>query len=100
MTQQASQLSDAAARIASAQVRIAELARAIWHQNSQSTMILKCCVKDGGAVLAAIEKVHHFKWHWSAGSHIGVVKTRHTAMRRARAAARAALAARAGAGVQ
>jgi hypothetical protein len=61
-----------------------QIARATWHQNSDSTMILKCCVKDGSAVLACIEKIHHVKWHWSAGAHIGFAQTRHAAMRRAR----------------
>lgn len=63
-----------------------EQRRATWHQNSLSTMILKCCVKDGSDVIATIEKVHHFKWHWSAGFQVGFAKTRHTAMRRARKA--------------
>lgn len=64
--------------------------RAIWHQNSPSTMILKCCVKDGSAVLATITKHHHFLWMWSldGSDEGGHVKTRHTAMRRARAAIR------------
>jgi hypothetical protein len=65
-----------------------QIARATWHQNSPSTMILKCCVKDGSAVMGTIEKVHHFKWHWSGGAKIGFAKTRHTAMRRARIAIR------------
>lgn len=67
-----------------------QIARARWVQNSNSTMILKCCYKDGSDVLAAIEKIHHFKWHWSAGAKVGFAQTRYTAMRRARAAAREA----------
>lgn len=62
--------------------------RATWHINSARTMILKRCVKDGSDVLATIEKIHHFKWHWSAGAHVGFAETRYAAMRRARKALR------------
>ena len=65
-----------------------QIARARWAQNSESTMILKCCDKDGSDVLASIEKIHHFKWHWSGGEKVGFAQTRYTAMRRARAAVR------------
>lgn len=68
----------------------AQFARATWHQNSPSTMILKCCIKDGSAVLATITKYHHFLWVWSleGGGEGGHATTRHTAMRRARVALR------------
>jgi len=63
-----------------------QIDRARWSRNSPSTMILKCCHKDGSDVLATIEKVNHFKWHWSAGAKVGFAQTRYAAMRRARAA--------------
>lgn len=31
-----------------------QLKRAVWARNSPTTLILKCCAKDGGAVLAEI----------------------------------------------
>lgn len=65
-----------------------QITRATWHQNSPNTMILKCRMKDGSNVLATIEKINTFKWHWSAGPQVGFAKTRYAAMRRARKAAR------------
>lgn len=64
------------------------IARATWHENSYNTMILKCCVKDGSAVLATITKIHHFSWRWQLTDgieHRGA-PTRHTTMRRVREA--------------
>ena len=68
-----------------------QIARATWHQNSFTTMVLKCCVKDGSAVLARITKHHHFLFAWELESNTSIgghAKTRHTAMRRARKALR------------
>lgn len=66
------------------------IARATWHQNSDTTEILKCAAKDGSAVLATITKIHHFSWRWQLTDgveHRGA-PTRHTAMRRVREALR------------
>lgn len=68
-----------------------QIARARWVENSRTTMILKCCVKDGSMVLATITKHHTFLFAWqleadtSIGGH---AQTRHTAMYRARKALR------------
>lgn len=70
-----------------------QIARARWVQNSSSTMILKCCYKDGSAVLARITKYHHFLFSWELEQNKqigGHVKTRYVAMRRARQALREA----------
>lgn len=63
--------------------------RARWVQNSPNTLILKCCHKDGSAVLATITKYHTFlfAWHLDANPTIGGhAKTRYVAMRRVRKA--------------
>ena len=66
-----------------------QIERARWCENSRTTMILKCCVKDGSNVLATITQYHHFlfSWHLEDDNSIGGhTKTRHAAMRRARKA--------------
>lgn len=64
------------------------IARATWHQNSESTMILKCCVKDGSATLARIRAINNGRYTWRAGGAYGVALSRSAAMRRARKALR------------
>lgn len=66
--------------------------RARWVQNSPNTLILKCCVKDGSAILAKITVYHFFLYHWSLeGTDIGgKARSRYAAMRRARKALREA----------
>lgn len=67
-----------------------QINRATWQQNSDTTEILKCTAKDGGAVLATITKINHFSWRWQLTNgveHRGA-PTRATAMRRVREALR------------
>lgn len=66
--------------------------RARWVQNSAHTLILKCCVKDGSAVLAKITVYHFFLYHWDLeGQDIGgKARSRYAAMRRTRKALREA----------
>lgn len=62
------------------------IARATWHQNSEATLILKCCVKDGSNVLATIRAINNGRWTWRVPGSYGVALSRHTAMRRVRKA--------------
>lgn len=69
-----------------------QLARATWHQNGPNTLILKCCVKDGSAVLATIQR-HHFRlfvWKIQNGTEHSAL-TGYAAARRARKALRESL---------
>ena len=65
-----------------------QIARAAWVANSPSTMILKCRVKDGGAVLATITTINFFNHAWRAGELTGRAKSRYAAARQVRKALR------------